>query len=231
MKTQEFGPMAGLALAAALWIGASTSAHAAFQWVNINTPPSPYNLSGQLKLEVLGDGSGSTLTLKFVNDVGIASSITDIYVDAPPPGAGESPTPFFVADSLQIAVSGPGVAFSPNANPADLPAGNQPQWDFTASASADSDSGQGGVSEHGINSSTEWLKLTWTLTEPTTVNDVIAQLNNGQFRVGLHIQSLPDGSSASWMTVPEPTTILAGALLLLPFGWSTVRIMRRNRAA
>jgi hypothetical protein len=31
--------------------------------------------------------------------------------------------------------------------------------------------------------------------------------------------------------VPEPTTILAGALLLLPFGVSTIRILRRNRSA
>jgi hypothetical protein len=31
--------------------------------------------------------------------------------------------------------------------------------------------------------------------------------------------------------VPEPTTMLAGALLLLPFGASTVRILRKSRAA
>ncbi len=31
--------------------------------------------------------------------------------------------------------------------------------------------------------------------------------------------------------VPEPTTLLAGALLLLPFGASTMRIFRKNRAA
>jgi hypothetical protein len=31
--------------------------------------------------------------------------------------------------------------------------------------------------------------------------------------------------------VPEPTTIVAGALLLLPFGASTLRILRRNRKA
>jgi hypothetical protein len=29
--------------------------------------------------------------------------------------------------------------------------------------------------------------------------------------------------------VPEPTTVLAGALLLLPLGASTLRILRRNR--
>jgi hypothetical protein len=31
--------------------------------------------------------------------------------------------------------------------------------------------------------------------------------------------------------VPEPTTMIAGALLLLPFGASTLRVLRRNRAA
>ena len=31
--------------------------------------------------------------------------------------------------------------------------------------------------------------------------------------------------------VPEPSTVVAGALLLLPFGVSTVRILRKSRAA
>ncbi len=31
-------------------------------------------------------------------------------------------------------------------------------------------------------------------------------------------------------SVPEPSTIVAGALLLLPFGVSTLRILRKNRA-
>jgi hypothetical protein len=35
----------------------------------------------------------------------------------------------------------------------------------------------------------------------------------------------------SFHEVPEPTTMIAGALLLLPFGASTIRIVRRNRAA
>jgi hypothetical protein len=33
------------------------------------------------------------------------------------------------------------------------------------------------------------------------------------------------------VAVPEPTTMIAGALLLLPFGTSTLRILRKNRAA
>jgi hypothetical protein len=36
---------------------------------------------------------------------------------------------------------------------------------------------------------------------------------------------------AGFTPVPEPTTIIAGALLLLPFGASTLRILRKNRAA
>jgi hypothetical protein len=42
---------------------------------------------------------------------------------------------------------------------------------------------------------------------------------------------LMDGfSDAVHLPVPEPTTIIAGGLLLLPFGASTLRIVRRNRA-
>ena len=36
---------------------------------------------------------------------------------------------------------------------------------------------------------------------------------------------------SSEITVPEPTTVIAGALLLLPFGASTIRILRRKRTA
>jgi len=37
--------------------------------------------------------------------------------------------------------------------------------------------------------------------------------------------------SITLFPVPEPTTMIAGALLLLPFGVSTMRILRKNRAA
>jgi hypothetical protein len=38
-------------------------------------------------------------------------------------------------------------------------------------------------------------------------------------------------TSDSLAPVPEPTTMIAGALLLLPFGASTLRIIRKNRKA
>jgi hypothetical protein len=33
-----------------------------------------------------------------------------------------------------------------------------------------------------------------------------------------------------WAPIPEPTTVLAGALLLLPFAASTIRFVRKNRS-
>jgi hypothetical protein len=59
-----------------------------------------------------------------------------------------------------------------------------------------------------------------------------------QFNPGQTLTQLSTGAgpyetsySGSLSAVPEPTTIIAGALLLLPFGASTLRILRRNRMA
>lgn len=41
----------------------------------------------------------------------------------------------------------------------------------------------------------------------------------------------PTGGRVEFSAVPEPTTLISGALMLLPFGASTLRILRRNRAA
>jgi len=38
------------------------------------------------------------------------------------------------------------------------------------------------------------------------------------------------GLTGDWVPVPEPATLISGALLLLPFGASTLRILRRNSA-
>jgi len=40
---------------------------------------------------------------------------------------------------------------------------------------------------------------------------------------------LPVFGAGTFSAVPEPSTIIAGALMLLPFGASTLRILRRNR--
>jgi len=54
---------------------------------------------------------------------------------------------------------------------------------------------------------------------------------NGAFGVQDMVLSTPGQAQDQLVIVPEPTTMIAGALLLLPFGVSTVRILRRNRMA
>jgi hypothetical protein len=53
---------------------------------------------------------------------------------------------------------------------------------------------------------------------------------NGLY-VAAHIGGIgPNGQLSGWVTVPEPTTVVAGALLLLPFAASTMRFIRKRKA-
>ena len=78
-----------------------------------------------------------------------------------------------------------------------------------------------------------------TLSALDALNDPISGLPYGQETVawaGLEIGNGGSGAatanieSITISSVPEPTTMIAGALLLLPLGASTLRIMRKNRA-
>lgn len=64
----------------------------------------------------------------------------------------------------------------------------------------------------------------------TGVNDVNGVLGNATKYISASFQNA--GAIATFSSdVPEPTTLIAGAMLLLPFGASTLRILRKNRAA
>ena len=56
---------------------------------------------------------------------------------------------------------------------------------------------------------------------------------NGQEFEATVALGYPDGVpiALTITPVPEPTTMIAGALLLLPFGASTLRMLRKNRMA
>lgn len=58
---------------------------------------------------------------------------------------------------------------------------------------------------------------------------------NGVYYTAAHVQGYTVNGGSAWVSgvgaVPEPTTMIAGALLLLPFGASTIRFIRKNRAA
>ena len=74
----------------------------------------------------------------------------------------------------------------------------------------------------GVSTVWETFSLQFQATGPsTTITLQATGANSGNAFVGL--------ANVDVSAVPEPTTIISGAMLLLPFGASTLRFVRRNR--
>lgn len=155
----------------------------------------------QLLVDVTGTTQGVSFTFK--NNVGFQSSITDIYFDASLSSLSAVPSPT-MSDSDGAA--GTGVDFAFNANPSNLPGGNLASPAFNASTTtvftADSNSGAGGVVDHGVNLANEWLTLDYSLQSGRSLNDVLTELSNGNLRLGIHVQGFSSGSSESFVNDP-----------------------------
>ncbi len=170
------------------------------------TNNSQYDVGNQLYVEVWE--MGAQVMFKFGNNVGISSSITDIYFDD-----GNLLSIYSISYST-------GVKFSSPATPNELPGGNSITPSFETNFSADSDSP---VPDNGVNASTEWVAITFNLINGGTPAGTLAALRDGSLRIGLHIQALPDGQSDSYINkVPEP-----GILILLGIGMMGVGIASR----
>ena len=83
--------------------------------------------------------------------------------------------------------------------------------------------------------------ITGYMSDPGNADNQFVNFTDGPHYV-IAFEDLPAGSSdldyndfvvqvSGVVPVPEPTTVIAGALLLLPFGASTLRILRKNRVA
>jgi hypothetical protein len=87
----------------------------------------------------------------------------------------------------------------------------------------------------GWGSAASKLSFGLTLNQGTwaSVSDIL-NLNNKNFDVAAHVfptlNGADQGLSTGFAATPEPTTMIAGALLLLPFGASTLKIVRRKKA-
>jgi hypothetical protein len=92
-----------------------------------------------------------------------------------------------------------------------------------------------------LDNTTGFLRATGFGNGVADANTLIGYINtargNGTFTQYLDTWLKPnDGASQGLIynaltPVPEPTTMIAGALLLLPFGASTLRVLRKHRKA
>ena len=175
------------------------------------------SVSTQLTAEVTQ--SGSNVLFTFYNTAAVASSITDIYFDY-------GNTSFFSSVSnnvLGTVGDSTGVSFSDGASPSNLPAGNT--VGFTADAGGDSNAP---TSANGVNASSEHVSFLGTTLTGVTFADVLAGLDSGAFRLGLHVQSIGQvGGSEAFVTgTPSAVPLPAAGWL---FGSALVGLMGLSR--
>jgi len=192
-----------------------------FERLTTTSPVIPY---GQLYADVLDASTPGDPAVEFLfhNNVGLACSVVEIYVDD---GAG-------LLASLYNVLEGGDVSFSAgNSSPAHLPGGNNafPPFDGIPALGAEADAGPGGKVNHGIDESTDFVGLFYSLEPGKQFSDVTSALADGELRFGLHMQSIAGGSSDSYIDppgVPEPATLLlVGTGLFGWLGWACRRRM------
>lgn len=158
----------------------------------------------------VSDPGGNQVLFAFTNTGPLASSITDVYFDD--------------ADLLSaiasIDNSDPGVLFSQDASPPDLPGGNNlsPRFVATAGLSVDSDPP---AQPNGINPG-ELLGITFDLQSGRAFSHVIADLASGDLRIGIHVQGFANGQSESFVNdtlIPAPGAILLAGIGTVLIGW------------
>lgn len=174
------------------------------------------DVASQLVMDVTQSGAGALFT--FYNNVGIASSITDIYFDQ-----GNSN---LFSSIVMFNDSGLGVSFDSSASPANLPSGNT--IGFTSDFSGDSNSP---VMSKGVNVLGEWVSFMGTLGSGMSFEGLLASLANGEFRVGLHVQSILNGYSDSFVNNPPAHTPLPGAVWLLGSALAGFGVVTKRRKA
>lgn len=179
------------------------------------------DIGGQFSVTISDLGSNQ-VDFHFSNNVGVASSITDIYFDD---------VSVAVLGSMLSLSGSAGVSFAMDAAPPNLPGGNT--ISFSADYSADSNAP---VLPKGINASSEYLDIVFSLVVGMTFDNLLAQIDSGELLMGLHVQGIgTNGGSDSYVnggggtppnTVPEPALPLLMGLGLLTIYW--IRRTRRQ---
>jgi len=147
-------------------------------------------------VDVRDGGTATTAIFEFHNDSAFSCSITQIYFDD---GA------LLGIGSLE---NGPGTDFGTG----EVTPGpdNLPGWDLlNPDFEATQEFSIGPFPEmiaNGINPG-EMVRVTFQLKSDLTMQNVLNDIDSGALRVGVHIQSFPDGFSESAIMIPEPATV------------------------
>ncbi len=168
--------------------------------------------------------NGGSVSFTFTNTSQDESALTSLYWDF---GASSSmfTDPTSWAESSDVDYTGNGDSFLA-ASPGNLPGGQNVS--FLADFGMNPDKAGGSI-HNGIGSG-ESLTVTFALNNSVDYSWLIDAMNNGDIRVGAHIQGLGDNAelSASGMTA----TPIPGAVWLLGSGlMGMIGLRRRNRTA
>lgn len=167
------------------------------------------DISDQLSVVVADTTDGVTFT--FFNNVGITSSVTDIYFDE---GEADLYSGFEIIGSSAGAIFEPTAITDSAATPGNLPGGN------AVSFSADYSADIAGNPENGLDTSSDYVTfLALAGADFTSYDDLVTALLSGTARIGLHVQAFADGSSDSYVsTVPVPAAGILFATALFGIG-------------
>lgn len=158
------------------------------------------DLSSQFETTLTAVSGGVEFT--FFNHVGVDSSITDIYFDL---GTNNS-----LFSNFSIAEQSAGVSFDLTPHPGNLPAPSS--FNFTSDFGGDSTSPH--TAANGIDVNGEYLTFLGTLGAGFTYADLLADILDDTFRVGLHVQSIGQaGESDAYISRPNVIPLPAAAWL------------------
>jgi hypothetical protein len=164
-------------------------------------------------------GNPEVVSFRFQNAVGIQSSISEVYFDDGPL--------LGIASMDQVGASFTGGG----ATPGDLPGGQDltPAFNATRAFSADA---QGNPS-NGLDVASDYLEMRFNLINDKTFGDILASINDGSLRIGLHVHSIGQGANSDGFVNTPPSVVipLPGAAGMGLAGLLGLATLRRRRGS
>lgn len=188
-------------------IGASSQAASVDISFTRLTANAAENVASQLNATLSTvSGQPGMVDFIFTNNVGVDSSVSEIYFD------NGNPAMHFASGAI-VGQVGTEFVFG-GADPGNLPSGENMDPSFNATSVFSSDA-QGNPSK-GIDTSTDLLTIRMTLLASLTYQDVVDALESSDLRIGLHLRSIGSGGESdnfinnSIAPVPAPLSSLLG---------------------